>query len=246
MSGTLTAVVVGAVALVVGRSAWRTWSTDWALTRRTLLSIRWWMLPGAVATLAATLGAWWLLSQVPWLNWGWWALLGNDASNIIVGQTGREGVGWEAVAVLVPLVLMFAVPRFARDEERTFREYAERRSWPRRALLCLLFGLVHLLMGIPIAAGLAISLMGGYYTAVYLLAYRREWRKQEAMWERMRGRGSVEVDIDGEQASTGTVSAWLARYAGVNAATAAHTVYNWLVLSIVVVALLVEALWGVH
>jgi hypothetical protein len=76
------------------------------------------------------------------------------------------------VALLIPLL-----PLFAEREEEAFRMGAEGWSRPRRVRRSVEFGLVHLIMGIPIGVALALSLGGGYFTWAYLRGYRAGGRR---------------------------------------------------------------------
>lgn len=74
-------------------------------------------------------------------------------------------------AFLVGLLLL--IPWLAYVEERTFREGLEHAGPGRQALRALKFGLVHMVMLIPLAAALAIGLAGLAYGGIYRRAYRR-------------------------------------------------------------------------
>ncbi|HZQ26075.1 MAG TPA: hypothetical protein VFA94_00120 [Acidimicrobiales bacterium] len=118
------------------------------------------------------------LIQVPGLSWGWWTAIGGTG-NVIVGGTDRAGLGALTrftpvvfIALLIPLL-----PLFAEREELAFRAGAEHWSWPRRVRRAVDFGLVHLIMGIPIGVGLALSLGGGYFMWAYLRGYRAGGRR---------------------------------------------------------------------
>jgi hypothetical protein len=119
-----------------------------------------------------------LLLAVPGLSWGWWTAIGGTG-NVITGGTSRAGVGvlqWLApvlfLSLLVPLL-----PLLAEREERMFREGAEAWSTGRRVRRAVEFGLVHLIMGIPVGVALALSLGGLYFTWAYLRGYRRGGRE---------------------------------------------------------------------
>jgi preprotein translocase subunit SecG len=118
------------------------------------------------------------LIQVPGLSWGWWTAIGGTG-NVIVGGSDRTGLGTLTrytpvlfVALLIPLL-----PLFAEREEEAFRMGAEGWSRPRRVRRSVEFGLVHLIMGIPIGVALALSLGGGYFTWAYLRGYRAGGRR---------------------------------------------------------------------
>lgn len=114
-----------------------------------------------------------VLLQVPPLRWGWWSALGGSG-NVIVGTSERSSLGalqWLAPLVFLALLLPL-LPLFAEREERMFRQGAESWSRGRRARRALEFGLVHLIMGIPVGVALALSVGGGYFTWAYLRGFR--------------------------------------------------------------------------
>jgi hypothetical protein len=127
----------------------------------------------APVVLALVLGAATLLLGVPGLSFGWWTALGGTG-NVVVGSTTRTSgtlLVWLVPAVFV--VLLFpALALLAEREETAFRAGAERWSFGRRVATGLKFGLIHLVMGIPIAVALALSIGGWYFTWAYLRGYR--------------------------------------------------------------------------
>ena len=124
--------------------------------------------------LLAVLVAAGVLYQVPLLRFGWWTAIGGEG-NPVLGTTGRtRGTVFEwLVPVVFVALLAPAVPLFAQAEEVAFRRGAEAWSPARRAWRGVQFGLVHALIGIPLAVALALSVGGWYFTWAYLRAYRR-------------------------------------------------------------------------
>jgi hypothetical protein len=117
------------------------------------------------------------LLRIPGLSFGWWTALGGTG-NVIVGSTSRTS-GTLLVWLVPALFLVLLVPAlglFAEREEVAFRAGAENWSLARRAATGLKFGLIHLVMGIPIAVALALSIGGWYFTWAYLRGYRRGGR----------------------------------------------------------------------
>lgn len=123
-----------------------------------------------------------LLLQVPGLSWGWWTAIGGTG-NVIVGGSDRPGLGavtWLAPVLFITLLIPL-LPLFAEREEHMFREGAEDWSMARRARRAVEFGLVHLIMGIPIGVALALSVGGGYFTWAYMRGFRRGGRDEAVM-----------------------------------------------------------------
>ncbi len=117
-----------------------------------------------------------LLAPSSWLRWGWWEYLGGTGKVIFGAASNRSG--WISRLVLPGLVLIRLLPSlclFALREERAFRRGDETRGIGARLWRSLMFGLAHLVMGIPIGAALGLGVgVGGFgFSEVYL----RRWRK---------------------------------------------------------------------
>ena len=115
------------------------------------------------------------LLQVPGLTFGWWTALGGTG-NIVTGSTSRTAgtpLAWIIPAAFLTIVFPL-LPLFADREEEMFRMGAEHWTKAKRFRRGLEFGLIHLVMGIPIAVALALSVGGWYFTWAYL----REWRRR--------------------------------------------------------------------
>jgi len=143
-----------------------------------------WPVPFVLAAVVAVYAG---LSLVPPLRFGWWSLLGGQG-NVVFGST--EQTSGTPLEVLVPVVfvvlLLPALPLFVEAEERRFRFGAEGWSTGRRLFRGLQFGLLHLVVGIPVAAALALTVGGWWFTWVYLRAYRRTRSGIEALAESTR------------------------------------------------------------
>ena len=129
------------------------------------------LAPVALAAVAVAAVA---LLAVPYLWIGWWTAIGGTG-NIVTGGTSRTGgtpLEWIIPAVFL-LLLFPALPMFAEREEVMFRRGAEQWDLRHRIWMGLKFGLIHLIMGIPIAVALALSIGGWYFQWSYLRGYRR-------------------------------------------------------------------------
>jgi hypothetical protein len=137
--------------------------------------------------LTAVIAAALLLVQLPVLSFGWWSAIGG-VGNPVAGsteQTAGTPLEWIVPLVFVTLLLP-ALPLFAMREEEMFRLGAERWSWPRRAYKAVQFGLVHVIIGIPIGVALALSIGGAYFQYAYLREFRRSHLHTEALLESTR------------------------------------------------------------
>jgi hypothetical protein len=149
-----------------------------------------------------------------------------DASSRPEGPTAADAALVAGTsAFFVALLLLF--PWLAYVEERTFREGLERFGPLREVLSALRFGLVHLVMLIPVAAALAVGVAGFFYGRVYRRAYRRAAQRTEEV------PGPFGVPI--------TVAPAPARLRGeaVLASTVWHTTFNSLIVVLVWVSLMV-------
>lgn len=120
----------------------------------------------------------------PVLDWGWWSAMGGQGSVATGGIRNEER---SVLPLLIPMLfvgmLVLAIPRLSQAEERTFRAGAEKRSQIRNAMMSLWFGLLHMIMGIPLSVALAIGALGGVLTWRYLVIQRRSGSSEEALSE---------------------------------------------------------------
>lgn len=255
------ALIAVVVLVLLARSARLAWRHR-HISRRVWRAVRPQHVAGSVGLLAvvlATLAS--LLAFVP----GAWIGLGS-----LVGLTGNavfaplEGValagGDEASGLARPplwtvgtamgfLVLLVALlPWLAFVEERIFREGLEQASLPRELWSALRFGLLHLIMLIPLGAALAIAVAGFIYGRIYRRAYARS-RQRAAERQRAAKRRRAAEREQADPVPAG--AAWPApapvgptvgqsRAEAVLAATVWHTTFNTLVVVLVGVALLLE------
>ena len=76
-----------------------------------------------------------------------------------------SGLQWKYYAMLFLPVLLFALPSLARYEEDDFREGT--RNWAQGVKRSIKFGLVHLIVLIPLGAAFALSIGGLWFTHQY-------------------------------------------------------------------------------
>lgn len=114
------------------------------------------------------------------LRWGWWTALGGEG-NVIFGEATPSGqvVTDLILPILIVTPLLLSLGRFALQEERIFRHGDERRGIRDRLLRSLVFGLCHLVMGIPIGAAIGLGVGGFGFSQVYL----RRWRASRSRYQ---------------------------------------------------------------
>jgi hypothetical protein len=158
-----------------------------AVVRRIVTGIRWrhiWPIPFVLAGVVVVA---YPLVQVPGLDWGWWSALGGQGNPVFGASDSTAGTVWEwLVPAVFVLLLIPALPLFAYAEEQMFRRGAQQWTTRRRAVKVVQFGLVHVLIGIPIGTALALSVGGAYFMATYLRAFRSHPSEAEATLESTR------------------------------------------------------------
>lgn len=163
-----------AVALV-GRAAHNTYTSSknrrlvrhiWTGTRPTHLMLALGILAAVIGVLIA------LVTYVPVLNIGLANLFGGTGGNIV-------GAPFELLAETSPLLmaagamvygttLVAILPRLAYEEEVLFRATSIDLTHSEQITKALVFGLVHMLVLVPLSAALAIAVGGYLYTRVWL------------------------------------------------------------------------------
>lgn len=180
-------VIAVVVALLLARAAVGAWRHR-QLARRVWRSVRARHLLGSLGLLVGVLGTFLgLMTLVPVTGWGLGSLLGLAGNAVFAPIEGAlqdvpavTGVAapsfpWaQAAGVLGFLALLVVLfPFLAYGEERAFRSGLERAGPGRQLWAALRFGLVHLVMLIPLAAALAIAVAG----LGYGIAYRRRYAR---------------------------------------------------------------------
>lgn len=152
-------------------SAWRNLRDP--VTREVLRTLSWRDFTWSFLSIAVVAAIGILVYELhPVFQWSWWQYFGGSGS-IATGRTQEAGraLGPTILAVLFPLLLMVNVPAFAFIEEKMFRAGSERRTTVGNTLQSVVFGLVHMVMGIPFAGAIAISFAGWFFTKRYLNVY---------------------------------------------------------------------------
>lgn len=153
-------------------------------------ALRWWMwalAPIVLALVAVTAG---LLVSLPGLDWGWGRLVGVD-SNVALSPVTAAGEATGLTVRALSLVgaffflglLAYAMPLFTLSEERIFRRGLEAGGVARWLRATVVFGLVHMIMGVPLGVALALSWGGAAFGLVYLRACRRAVAADRSRWE---------------------------------------------------------------
>ena len=103
-----------------------------------------------------------ILEMDKFFGWSWTAWMGMKCVNVGISPLHIPYFG-----LFFTLLILVNVPYMALIEEMIFREGTK--SWPDAIWRSLVFGLCHCLMGIPIGAGLAMSVAGMWFSYHYML-----------------------------------------------------------------------------
>ena len=187
MASVLRLVVAAVIIVLLLRSARAAWENrDVALDVWRRIRVR--HVAGSVVLLATVLALTVvLMTYVPVTSFGLGSLIGLTGNAVLApveeaAARGTAVTGPEATTAARMLqaatsgflaLLLTLFPWLAYVEETVFREGLERAGPLRRLATALRFGLAHLVMLVPIAAAVGISVAGLWYGRVYLAGYRR-------------------------------------------------------------------------
>jgi hypothetical protein len=213
----------------------------------------------AVASVAGV-----LVALVPGMEYGLGRLVGLTSNAVFApleeglahaGPAPETGPDWAlavgASAFLLPLLLL--LPWLAFVEEEIFRAGLEDAGAGRVALASLVFGLVHLVMLVPVGAALAIGVAGAFYARVYRRAHAAGRPAPAVAHASFRPTRRARRAASRTQAPSPALAVGVAaegplpehrQVAGVFAATVWHATFNSLVVLLVWVSLVLSALTG--
>jgi membrane protease YdiL (CAAX protease family) len=239
----------------VARVAWR----ERALCTAVWRSIRPRHALGALGLLAVVgTFALALLAYIPGMDLGLGQLVGLSTNAVFApleeglaraGPPPATGPDWPLIlgvsGFLLPLLLL--LPWLAFVEEEVFRAGLERAGAARVALASLVFGLVHLIMLVPLAAALAVGVAGGFYARVYRRAHATGRAAPEAAHRLFHPSARARRAAAGQRRWVGPDGTFddepeRRQAAGVFAATVWHTTFNSLVVLLVWGSVIVGAL----
>jgi len=128
-----------------------------------------------------------LVAEVPLMDIGWFMFIGGG-SNVALATPASESAPSVSKALPLALIAIVALiaPMAAFREERMFRRGTERQSARRRWTRQVIFGLVHMIMGIPLGAALSLSFAGGGLMRVYRRRFATTRSRHQAILESTR------------------------------------------------------------
>lgn len=190
-----------------------------------------------------------LLIQVPFLQYGGYYFIhqllnaksGSDSTSSASTHEIFSFQPSDLAPLLIVAILIVLIPNLAKMEEETFRRKLYSASLPKKLWGSLIFGMVHLFVMVPLAAGLALTFAGLVFLYVGMPHYKKALATAEAEKIEMdKDQSSVErdivVDSMGHLVPPSTKSA---EDAGVLESTRVHTIHNYIIMTLIVFTLII-------
>lgn len=114
----------------------------------------------------------------------WISLIGGEGSLATGGiskNTASTDPSLFFISVFIFGAFLILIPHLAHIEERWFRRGGEGRAVRKQVLVALIFGLSHMVVGVPLAFGLALTVLGLVCTWHYQRAYARRSSRPDAV-----------------------------------------------------------------
>lgn len=143
------------------------------------------MILEVIALIATGLGIVVTLAYyVPFLSWGWTNLFYKGGGNILLSPvleaSGSSNIWATRLMQAFILVFLITTPFLCKAEEDTFRK--GHHEWRDITKNSIYFGLVHLTVGVPLAAAIALIGVGFFFGWKYRRTFMR-LRKEEIRWD---------------------------------------------------------------
>lgn len=127
-----------------------------------------------------------LVFYVPGMDIGWMKLLTGHQGNALVPSAAvaggdDAGIGVLFLVAMVLTALLASLPLLVLREERSFRRASEGEGKRKAIIRQMGFGLIHMLVGIPLGAALAIGMGGWCFRSAYLRGYSTKRSRQDAV-----------------------------------------------------------------
>lgn len=135
---------------------------------------RFWMflqILGIIALIYFTYAA--LITITPYFGYGWLNLIAKDGGNILITPIFSAFNSTMYIVRCFPSVFFFAfllsLPFMARLEENIFRRGIH--TWGKIIWRSVVFGFMHLIIGIPVGVGIVLIIPGFFFACVYRKTY---------------------------------------------------------------------------
>lgn len=191
---------------------------------------------GMVSLLSVIIVSGILFISHPIMQWGWLFNLvgGNAVAEENISQPSWSTALFYSGMMIALSLLAFLLPRFALNEELAFRFPIIDEPWWKIIINCIGFGLAHMIMGIPLAIALSLSIAGFIF---YIVAQRH--------YDRNSMNDITDDDIDNRWKNISDDMRWIAvkllteekKYDACTEAALVHTAHNFLALSLMVLSM---------
>lgn len=129
-----------------------------------------------LAILFFTIASFLVIRNIPYFNYGWMDLFLKGGGNLLIAPVMEASDASSIWIKIVPFgflsLLLIALPYLAHYEEKEFRK--GRVAWSDITKKSIEFGLVHCIVGIPLAAGVALIGTGFFYAWTYRQGFLKE------------------------------------------------------------------------
>ena len=142
------------------------------------------------------------------LTWSLFSLFGSESSGNVMFTPFT--LGFLPITIIFYLVIASAVPYLAKSEEVIFRQYVFGVKY--RIIKSIIFGFIHMLVGVPILAAIILSIVGYIYSHYYI--------KEFSKW--------IKIDPD------------TALSKALDRSTSIHAKYNFIVITFIFIVVLIS------
>ena len=151
----------------------KTYKRNLKITFSIWLKFSWSIFFQSVLVAGGTLMISLFLVRIPIFSKGWTHLFFKKGGSIMTSFIQLESISFSYVLTALTILILFIliIPHFALLEELAFRK--GKLSIPKRIVSSIIFGLVHMIMGIPLGASIALMFTGYFYSAIYASSFKR-------------------------------------------------------------------------
>lgn len=168
-----------------------------------LRGIRWRHLRAAALTILVTIiscvAFMQLLAPFAWASTGWWQLLGGTGNAMFAtseaSNSSQAPFALRVIPLLIPFALLVIIPSIARLEERMFRRGMQRLPRWKQLRRQLVFGLIHMIPGVPLSVALGLAVTGLMYLRVYSRALHDSGSQGIAVLEATRAHTAANITL---------------------------------------------------
>jgi hypothetical protein len=120
-----------------------------------------------------------LITLTPYFGYGWANLIAKGGGNILITPVFSAFNSTLYIVRSLPSLFIFAfllsLPFMARLEENIFRRGVH--TWKEITWRSIVFGLMHLIIGIPVGIGIALIIPGFFFAYIYRKTYLKQVSK---------------------------------------------------------------------